>query len=468
MGKYLKLIKNSGIFAIANLGSSVVSFVLVRFYTELLTAEQYGTIDFLVTLSSMLIPFLTLAIVEAVLRFGIDSEDKTGVLSSGLKVALIGNFIAFIIGPFIIGNTPYADYAYWILCLILSTSLNNIAAQFVRGIGKVRIFAFCGILKTLVLVSCNILFLAFFKMKVEGYLLSAIISEVVSFIFFFLTVGLWRYISINSNPGILKEMVLYSLPLMPSSLAWWLMNASDKYMLIAFIGIQANGIYAVAHKIPTLINLCNSLFFQAWQLSAVEESKSNSKLVFYSNVFNALAMVLFLACSMLFLLMKPIMRVLVASSYGDVWRFTPFLVLSMVFSAFASFLGTNYTVTKKTSGALKTTIVGAIVNVVLNYILIQIWGINGAAFATMISFFTMWIVRTFDTREFIIIQYQYKKIIVSLFALISQALVISCGFKYTFFSGIVCMLVVLFAYQSDISALAKEIRIVIERKKQHE
>ena len=66
MNKYSKLIKNSGIFAIANMGSSIVSFILVRFYTELLSTEQYGTIDFLTTLSSMLIPFITLAIVEAV------------------------------------------------------------------------------------------------------------------------------------------------------------------------------------------------------------------------------------------------------------------------------------------------------------------------------------------------------------------------------------------------------------------
>lgn len=464
MNKYSKLIKNSGIFAIANMGSSIVSFILVRFYTELLSTEQYGTIDFLTTLSSMLIPFITLAIVEAVLRFGIDNEDKISVLSNGLLVGIIGNLVAFFIIPLIVGRTAYSSYAYWIVCLILSTSLDNIAAQFVRGIGKVQTFAVCGILKTFVLVSCNIFLLAGLKMKVEGYLLSMIVSEIVSFFFLFIKVKLWKYISFRPNREILKEMIIYSLPLMPSSLAWWVMNASDKYMLIAFIGIQANGLYAVAHKLPTLINLCNSLFFQAWQLSAVEESDSNSKQTFYTNVFNTLAMVLLIVCSVLLLIMKPLMHVLVSSDYGEAWKLTPFLVISMVFSAFSSFIGTNYTVTKKTGGALKTTIIGALVNVVLNYFLIKAWGINGAAFATMVSFFVMWIVRAIDTREFIKIKYQYTKMVISLVAIFVQAFVIAVGSTYVFMVGLICLVIVIISYNKDVMTIINEIIKVLRRR----
>lgn len=457
MSKYSKLVKNSGIFAIANMGSSLVSFILVRFYTELLTIDQYGTIDFLTTLSSMLIPFLTLAIVEAVLRFGIDSDDKRSVLSNGLIVALTGNIIAFAVGPLIICQTAYSDYSYWSLCLILTTSLNSIAAQFVRGIGRVRTFAVCGVLKTFVLVSCNILLLAGFKMKVEGYLLSMIISEVASFLFLFFKAKLWKYMTIKPNRNLLKDMVIYSLPLMPSSLAWWVMNASDKYMLIAFIGVQANGLYAVAHKLPTLINLCNSLFFQAWQLSAVEESSSDSRQAFYSNVFNTLAMFLCISCSGLLLIMKPLMKILVAPSYANAWMYTPFLVLGMMFSAFSSFLGTNYTVTKKTGGALKTTIIGAMVNVILNYILIKLCGINGAAFATMTSFLVMWIARAIDTRHFIKIQYQYKQLVLAFLAVFTQALVIALDFKYVFGVECVGFAMVVFIYHKEAILLGSKV-----------
>ena len=301
-------------------------------------------------------------------------------------------------------------------------------------------------------------------MKVEGYLLSMIVSEIVSFFFLFIKVKLWKYISFRPNREILKEMIIYSLPLMPSSLAWWVMNASDKYMLIAFIGIQANGLYAVAHKLPTLINLCNSLFFQAWQLSAVEESDSNSKQTFYTNVFNTLAMVLLIVCSVLLLIMKPLMHVLVSSDYGEAWKLTPFLVISMVFSAFSSFIGTNYTVTKKTGGALKTTIIGALVNVVLNYFLIKAWGINGAALATMVSFFVMWIVRAIDTREFIKIKYQYTKMVISLVAIFVQAFVIAVGSTYVFMVGLICLVIVIISYNKDVMTIINEIIKVLRRR----
>ena len=175
-------------------------------------------------------------------------------------------------------------------------------------------------------------------------------------------------------------------------------------------------------------------------------------------------MVLLIVCSGLLLIMKPLMHVLVSSDYGEAWKLTPFLVISMVFSAFSSFIGTNYTVTKKTGGALKTTIIGALVNVVLNYFLIKAWGINGAAFATMVSFFVMWIVRAIDTREFIQIKYQYTKMVISLIAIFVQAFVIAVGSTYVFMVGIICLVIVIISYNKDVMAIINEIIKVLRRR----
>ena len=222
----------------------------------------------------------------------------------------------------------------------------------------------------------------------------------------------------------MKDMVRYSLPLMPNSLSWWVMNASDKFVIFAFLGVAANGMYAVAHKMPTLINICNNLFFQAWQLSAVEESESTEKNGFYSNVFDTLAMILFLAASLLLIFIKPLMKMLVSSDYGNVWIYCPFLVIAMVFSAFSSFLGTNYVAMKKTRGALKTTVFGAAINLILNFLLIKPFGINGAAFATMFSFGATWLYRVWDTREFVEIRYDIIAMVESVSILCIQAIAI--------------------------------------------
>lgn len=445
MDKYVKLAQNTGIFAIANMGSSLVSFLLVRFYTELLTAEQYGTVDMMTTTTSMLIPFLTLAIVEGVFRFSIDSNDKASVLSTGLYVTLFGNIIFSIIGRIVLGMTVYAQYSLWMGIIIFVTSFDNIFAQFVRGAGRVKIFALSGILKTILLICTNSVLLGYFGLKTEGYLISMIIGEIASAVYLFISCKCWKYLLLKPDKYVFREMITYSIPLIPSSLAWWVMNASDKYMLLYYIGIEANGIYAVAHKLPTIINLFNSLFFQAWQLSAVEESKDISSRAFYTSVFNMLAMILICIASFVLLLLKGLMSVLVADSYTDAWRYSPFLVIAMVFSAFSSFFGTNYTATKKTKGAFKTTLIGAITNLLLNYLLIRIFGINGAAFATMISFFVMWIIMDIDTSRYVKIYWNKRKLATSLCLLLFQAFVITMNvpyfYLYEFISFITIMLI---------------------------
>lgn len=457
MNRYNKLLKNSGIFAIANLGSHLISFLLVRFYTELLSSEQYGTIDFMVTTISMLIPFLTISIVEAVLRFSIDSTDKRSVFTNGLIVTIVGNFFFCTIGPLFFRNTIYEQYFVWMAVLVLGTSIDNVVAQFVRGIGDVKAFAIAGVLKTLTTVLSNLLFLLVLGWKIEGYMLSLIFAEFVSFLFLSIKVKLHKYIQATINTPVMKDMVSYSLPLMPNSLSWWVMNAADKYVIFAFLGVAANGMYAVAHKMPTLINICNNLFFQAWQLSAVEESESAEKNGFYSNVFSALAMVLFLAAALLLAFIKPLMQMLVSSDYGDVWIYSPFLIIAMVFSVFSSFLGTNYVAMKKTKGAFKTTVFGAVINLILNLLLTKPFGINGAAFATMFSFGATWLYRAWDTKGFVVIRYNIVAMVGSVIILCIQAIAII--FRLTIWLHIFAVFAMFGVHYKQLKALLLSLKL---------
>lgn len=465
MNKFRKLATNSAVFAIANLGSNLISFIFVRFYTELLTTSEYGTVDLIVTTSSLLIPLLTVAIVEAVFRFGIDESDKKSVITNGIFVVAVGNVLFALIAPFLLGFSSFSQYVFWLSLLILTNSVENVCAQFVRGVGKVKVFAISGIVKTISLVAFNILFLLVFRLHIEGYLLSLILSEVSVLVYLVVATKLWKYLQLKLNKQLLKSMVLYSLPLVPSSLSWWLMNASDKYMILYFVGVSANGLYTVAHKIPTVINLCNTLFMQAWQISAVEESKSEDKNDFYTTVFVTMATVLLLAASSLLIILKPIMRILVAEEYGAVWKLSPFLVLAMVFSAFSSFLGTNYNAMKKTTGALKTTLVGAVFNIVCNYFLIQAYGVNGAAFATMSSFIVMWVYRALDTREFVRIKYPYVRLSVSIAILFIQSFLVISEPQYMYLIQIGCFAVILLMFSKELFAFGRLLLSKIKKTK---
>ncbi len=462
MSRYGMLAKNSGIFAIANLGSHLITFFLVRFYTELLTSEQYGIVDFVVTTSSMLIPFLTLAITEAVLRFSIDHEEKSSIFANGILMAAVGSVLFIVVGPVFFQGTSYEQYFFHLAILVFVSSINMIMAQFTRGIGKVTIFAVAGIIKTLTLVCGNLFFLLCLGWRIEGYLLSVILSEVASAVYLACGARLYQYMRLKCQRKILKEMLRYSIPLMPNSLSWWAMKAADKYVILACLGAAANGLYAVAHKIPTLIDFCNNIFFQAWQLSAVQEASSETKAEFYSGVFGFLSAMLCVVASILIFLVDPLTRIMVAASYGDVWKYTPFLIIAMIFSAFSSFLGTNYVAMKKTKGALFTSSVGAVINIVLNVLLVGPYGINGTAIATMISFFAMWLLRAYDTRKYVSITYDYWRLGFSIALLILQAAITISG--QALWISLLCTVMMIVVHFARIIQIVQSLLQMIRKK----
>lgn len=181
-------------------------------------------------------------------------------------------------------------------------------------------------------------------------------------------------------------MLIYSIPLIPNALMWWVMNASNRYFILFFVGASANGLFAVANKIPSFLSILNTIFFKAWQLSAIEEYGDESKAKFYSQTFYYFSVVMFVGTSIILMILKYMMGILVSEEFFSSWQFIPFLLIGIVFSSFSAFLGTNYIAAKQTKGIFRTSLIGGTINIILNLIFIPLVGTNGAAISTMISF----------------------------------------------------------------------------------
>jgi len=273
--------------------------------------------------------------------------------------------------------------------------------NFARAINKVKIFAIAGILGTVIIAASNILFLVVLHKGVQGYLLSIIISNTVVIVYLMSMIGIAHRIKIKYvDKKLVISMITYSIPLIPNAFSWWINSSADRYFILAFIGASANGIYAVASKIPSLLNLINQIFFQSWQMSAVEEYNSKDASIFYSKTFNYFMDFQFLGSAGLLLVLKPLMTVIVSPTYYIAWRYIPFLVLAVVYSSLSGFLGTTYTAAKRTSGIFLTTLIGAISNLLFGFVFVHWFGLQGASFAGALSFSIVLIVRLYDTRKF--------------------------------------------------------------------
>lgn len=399
--RYSNLANNSILFAIGNLGSQLVKFLLLPLYTYQLTTQQFGTADLIVTTVSLLLPIVSLNIFDAVLRFSLDKEvDSVKIFSNALAVSILSSLLLLLCLPLTyFFNISFIVYVPIILIVQIFQSLFS---YFAKAIGEVKTFAINGIILSFLTALANILLLVMLDLGIVGYLLSIIFANIVSNIWLWFKLDLFHMINVRLvKKSEIVNLLRYCLPLIPNSIAWWINSMIDRYFILIFLDIASNGIFAVASRIPSLIGVLNSIFFQAWQISAIEEYDSEDKSDFYSSVFSLYSKFIFIGTSIILLILRPLMSILVSTEYGNAWKYVPFLLVTVVYSSFSSFFGNYYAVAKKTGSIFSTTVIGAIVNIVANSILIPIFGLSGAGIASAIGFLVVLLIRIKDTRKFI-------------------------------------------------------------------
>lgn len=416
------LAKNTVLFAIGNLGSKLLQIFLVPFYTRVMTDAEYGTVDVMQSIVSLLLPIVSLTIYESVFRYAMEQDyDKGAVLSTGLVVTAIGAIVMCAVGG--VASAFYQPVYIWlVIANTVANALRTLLSQYTRAVGKTGLFSVDNILMTFMVLVLNILFIAVFNLGIVGYMLGYTFANVLSTLFLAITLGKFFVIDHRRiNRPLTKELLIFSVPLIPNAVCWWISSFIDRLMIVSFVSTAANGLYAAAHKIPSLLSMVVSIFFQAWQVSANEEFKKKDIAQFYSNIFEKMSACIFVLSSLLILFSRPINSIFLGNDYSAAWVYMPPLILSMTFFSFAQYLGSVYTANKKTKMALVTNMIGVVVSVGMNVVLIPLIGTIGAAIANASSYFVLWIVRIFDTGRIVRMKYDIFRIVFATVVITLQA-----------------------------------------------
>jgi len=429
------------IFSIGTFSSKFLVYFLMSLYTRAMTNEQFGVADLIIQTANLMLPIVSVGIFNSVIRFGLDKEiDKSKVFTIGLKTVLSGFGIFLLFYP-LAAQIPFLKgYTYLLYLYVLMGMMRSLCSQFVRAKQLTKLYAFDGILATCMVIFFNVLFLVVLDMGVEGYILSTIVSDFLSSVFLMGIARLHKNIKPKQTDKLLKKQMLrYSIPMIPATVFWWITNVSDRYMVAAMISESANGLYAIAYKIPTLINLVSGVFSDAWQISAVtHDNDSPEQAKFFSTVYASFTSLLFFGGSGLILFCKFIMKFMVGPDFFASWSYIPILVIATIFSCFATFLGSVYVVEKKSSMILVTAMAGAITNIVLNFILIPKVGVNGATIATMISYMIIYMIRAYNTRHFIKMDTRFGYCVVNTALLLVQSYFMITEHSLWILVGTVC------------------------------
>lgn len=426
MNKKKELAKNTIIIFLGKVCTQLISFFLLPLYTGYLTTKQYGVVDLIQTYVRLLVPLLTIELEMGVFRFLIDTrgndKDTKEVMSNNFTI-LFGSLAIFSILYIIVTCFWHVDYRWLILFDIFICTITGNLLQVARGFGKTLDYSIACIITGVMTVVLNIILIVFGGLRVTGMVLSMAIANGLGALYLFIKLKLYKYFNKKLiDKKLIKSMVKYSAPLVPNSLSWWIVSVSDRSIISVVLGAASNGIYAISNKFPTLLSSVFAIFNMSWCESATLHINSEDRDEFFSDICNTVVK-LFSSLGVGMIACMPfVFPLLINSSYNEAFIYIPILAVGVVFNVGVSLYSSIYIAKKMTKQVASTSVMGAIINIVVNVLLIKFIGLWAAAVSTMVSYFAMMVYRHFDLKKYINIKYEkgifIKTILIFAFAIV--------------------------------------------------
>lgn len=411
MNKYKRLGKNSLLVFVGSIGSKLLAILMLPFYTAWLSVESYGDVDLVSTYVSLIMGMVTLCMTDAIFRFpqGRSSEEQRVFFSSGLAVVslsivLFGG-VYYGLLKWVMGVRWGVFYAYagYIYALLILSFLQLYLQQFSRSIDRMSVFVMSGVVLTFVIALSSLLLVP--KWGVDGYLISQMIGFAASIFYTFFSIRIDHFLSYSSvSVSAMKEMLTYSIPMIPNATLWWILGTSNRLFLEYYHSTDIVGIFAVSNRFPSIITMVFNTFFLSWQISVLEEFEKPGFCTFYNRIMRMCFVLLLLVAFILSLSSYWLIRLFADEAYLDAWRYIPFLGLAAVFSSFSTLMGTMFMATKHTHYFLTTSLWGSLLCFGMNFLLIPLYGIMGATVSLLIAHFVILYLRIIKSDKYVYLE----------------------------------------------------------------
>ena len=388
-------------YAVGTFGSKVIYFLLVPFYSFFLSKSELGFYDLILASLTVLTPIITIQVSDAVYRELHDpvkqSLKSAKAFSSGFSVILFGLLIFAVFA--LIFNKFFINKIFYELLLIQSSfTFYVFFQQSLRGLSLNREYALMGTINACLLVLFSIALICFSAIELSNIVSAIACAQFISIIYAVYKINFFKLFDIkNISKAKVYDLLNYSFPLLPNTLSWWLIDLGSRYIILLFIGIEENGLYAIAARYAGIIALVNSIFILSWQ-DYVINSKSNISLNtnYFSSYLN-----LFIAFQIgLVILLTSFSNELIyfttPADFHNAAKYLPILLISSAFASFCGFYGAFYLKEKKTKKIFTTTLIGSIINIALSVTLINYLGLYAVAVASFVGFLITFLLRSRD------------------------------------------------------------------------
>lgn len=430
MNRNKELAKNTAIITIGKMSTQFLNFFLLPLYTTILSTEEYGLVDLFVTYTSLLMPIVLFQVDQAVFRFLIDErqneQGQRRVLSTSIGFAALQSLVVIVlfclVQPFI-----SIQHKWFLLLNILASVTSNMMSQVARGMGDNVTFALGSFASATTQIILNIVLLVVIKMGVTGMLVATVLGHLGCTFVVLIRDKVYKYVSSKEfDRNTLVNILKYAFPLIPNALCWWVLNASDRTIVLFFLGTAANGLLSIGHKFSTVYITIYNIFNLSWTESASLHMNDKDRDVFFTDVINQMFQ-LFMCVGIGIIACMPFaFSILVNEKFSAAYGIIPVFMLASMLNVVVGLYSVIYVALKKTKEIAKTSIYSGIINIVVHLVLVKFVGLYAAAISSTVAFAIMAVYRYIDLKKYIDVPLNKKKTFLCVLLM-----VITCAIYYS-------------------------------------
>lgn len=471
MSRNRDLLKNTVIIFIGTICTKFLSFLLLPLYTSVLSASEYGIIDLLTTLISLISPMISLQISQGLFRNLVecrnDKEKQKRLISTSI-VFLIINSIIYLLIFFLVSHFIANNYKWFLVIIAIVSVFSDLLLQIARGIGKNDSYSIAGVITAIFTILFNILFLIFLHFKVNGMLLGTLIGYIVGILYLYLKLDLFKLVDFRCfNKKDFKILMKYSLPLVPNALSWWIFNTSDRVIVSIFLGLSFTGILSVSYKFSSIIILLYNIFDKSWCESIILHIKDDDIATYFNKTFIVIFNLFFSIGICLLAFMPILFKMLVNSNYMASYNLIPIVLIASIFQVIVGLVSVVYAANDDTKSLANTAIWSSVVNLVIHLALIKYIGVYAAAVSTLCSYLFFSIYRALDvSKKYIPIKFNINYYVRALMFLIIIIVCYYCNLIIIKIFGMIIAMIYSFASnKKEINSIKKIIINKIKKRK---
>lgn len=388
MAESKKLIRNTTIYAFGDIIPRLLSFIAFPVLTHYLTPTDYGILNYVNALSTflMVVSFLCTNTYYLVHFYRCEDEAAQKKLLGNLSTFIIAYNLIIVALLFLFGgyffkllDSKISFYPYIILGVL--TNFFNIfsilPSALYRLLEKPLFLTMVNISRGVITLALTLVLVVYFNYSALGVLYSLLVLSIIYAVVFLIITQ--KHIIWNFNWKQIKEILIFSLPLVPGSLAYYITTISDRILIDKYLNLNDLGIYGTASTLALILNIFSYGAYKAFEPFIFKSWGSENFSRVFERIRNNFVYVLLFGSLGLSLFSKEFFQIFSGVKFHGAYFYVPMIIIGVYCSSVKMLYGTVVTAKGKTKINSGISIFGAVISVVLNISLLPVFGLVAAA-----------------------------------------------------------------------------------------